>query len=204
MKKPSCVNVLLGFVLLAVVLFPYPVNPSAALPEVPGFRLKGAAKPAVVITEFSDYQCPSCAKAQSALLEIVDRHPEVVLIFRNYPLRQHRWAFLAAQAAECAGAQGKFWEYQKILFERQSEWDRSENARDLFVEYAGGLGLDVKRFEADLSAGRWDAAILKDIEDAKAKNVNVTPTFFINERRLVGDGQLREYGEKFVEMEKSR
>lgn len=204
MKKQYCVRGFLVLVLLAVVLTPYPVILSA-LPDVPGHRLKGASKAAVVITEYSDFQCPSCAKAQSGLLELLGRHQnEVILVFRHYPLRMHRWAFLAAQAAESAGAQGKFWEYQKILFERQAEWDKSENARDLFVQYAGSLGLDTKRFADEMAEGRWDAAILKDIEDAKARNVNVTPTFFINDRRLVGEGQLREYGETFVTQEKTR
>lgn len=204
MKKRSSVTVLIGAVLLAAVFVPHQVNPSA-LVDVPGYRVKGAAKPVVVITEYSDFQCPSCSRAQTYLMEIVREHQTgVAVVFRHYPLRMHRWAFLAAQAAESAGAQGKFWEYHNILFEHQSEWDKSEDARALFVHYAESLGLDIERFGRDLDEGRWNAAIIRDIEEAKSKNVNVTPTFFINERRLVGDSQLREYGRRYVELEKTR
>jgi protein-disulfide isomerase len=192
-------------VLVLIALFVAASAIPAALPDVPDYRIKGAAQPKVVITEYSDFQCPNCSKAQAYLMEMVKRNDsEVAVVFRHYPLRMHRWAFLAAQAAESAGAQGKFWEYQKILFERQAEWDKSENARGVFVQYAADLGLDTQRFIMDLEQGRWDAKILRDIEDARSKNVNVTPTFFINDRRLVGDRQLREYGQSFVDQEKSR
>jgi protein-disulfide isomerase len=202
MKKNSCAAVLLS--LLAAVLVPNAVNP-AALPDVPGYRLKGASNPVVVITEYSDFQCPNCSKAQAYLLELLNRHQsDVVVVFRHFPLRGHRWAFLAAQAAECAGAQGKFWEYQKVLFERQAEWEKSEYALDVFMQYAVSLGLDTERFSRELGEGRWETVIQRDLEEAKANNVNVTPTFFINDRRLVGHSQLREYGERFVELEKTR
>ncbi len=204
MKNDMRVGILAGLAVLAFIFSPQQGSP-AALPDVPGYRLKGATHPVVVITEYSDFQCPSCSKAQAYLLEMLKQHEsEIAVVFRHYPLRMHRWAFLAAQASECAGAQGKFWEYQKILFERQAEWDKSEDARDLFVRYADTLGLDIQRFTRELDEGRWAGTVRRDMEEARKRNVNVTPTFFINDRRLVGDNQLREYGERIVEMEKTR
>lgn len=202
MKEGWRAIVFIGAILLAAVSVPHPVNP-AVLPDVPAYRVKGAAKPKVVITEFSDFQCPNCSSASSYLLEMIKQHRnDVAVVFRHYPLRQHRWSFLAAQASECAGAQGKFWEYQGLLFENQAEWHNADDARELFVEYAESIGLDAERFSRDLDGGRFADAVQRDIAAARDRNVNVTPTFFINERRLVGDRQLRAYGNRFVELEK--
>ncbi len=172
--------------------------------DIPDYRRKGPASAPVRLTEFSDFQCPNCAKAQPFLKDLADRHAgELSLAFRHLPLtRIHKWSLLAAKAAECAGLQGRFWEYHDRLFASQKEWATAEDAKPLFRKYAEELGLDRGRFEADLADPAVDRLIEEDRLEAKAQDVSVTPTFFINGRRAVGDTQLRAYGERFIELGK--
>ena len=170
--------------------------------RVPSFRQRGTDSPRVRITVFSDFQCPNCAKAHPFLDDLARRYEkDVRLAFRHYPLKHHTWAFPAARAAESAGVQGKFWEYMSLLYARQKDWAESPDAPSLFAAYAAELGLDAARFAADMQSGRWDGPILADREEAQARGVNSTPTFFINERRIAGETQLREYGERFILLE---
>jgi protein-disulfide isomerase len=171
--------------------------------QVPAFRQKGELSAPVKITEFSDFQCPQCAKVQSTLKELLKPYEgTVAFVFRHFPLKGHKWSFLSARAAECAGAQGRFWEYHDLLFAQQAEWSASQDPHGLFVDYAGRLGLDMDRFRADLTSERWDGPILRDRQEGEARDVSSTPTFFINQRRVTGDSQLKEFGARYIELEK--
>jgi protein-disulfide isomerase len=100
----------------------------------------------------------------------------VHFVIRNFPLtRLHANAFHAAQAAEAAKAQGKFWEYIDFLFKNQT---RLED--DSLKTYATQAGLDRKRFDAELEAGKYEALIRHDVEDGEVYGIEATPTFFIN------------------------
>src|SRR5688500_12356825 len=88
--------------------------------RVPLYRQIGAPSAPVVMMEFSDYQCPNCALSQVTVKNLLKRHDgRLLVVFRHYPLTNHKWARLAAQAAESAGVQGRFWEFSDILFEKQ-------------------------------------------------------------------------------------
>jgi protein-disulfide isomerase len=151
--------------------------------------------------EFSDYQCPSCAQAQSIVKDLLGRHKSRLKVaFRHYPLQTHRWARLAALAAETAGVQGKFWEFSEKLFETQKEWGASDNARPHFIRFAQELGLDMERFERELDSARWDGLIQQDLIEGVARQVSSTPTFFIGERRLVGGSQLQANADRLIEL----
>jgi protein-disulfide isomerase len=129
----------------------------------------------------------------------MDRHPgQIRQVYRYYPLRMHRYAGVAARAAEAAAAQRKFWSYHDILFDHQTEWAESIDPIPLFISYAAGMGLDVQRFERDVRSERRDAVISADVEAARAANVNSTPTVFINGVRLVGPKQVEADGERLV------
>ena len=106
---------------------------------------------------------------------------QVRLIYRDFPLDFHAGARPAAEAARCAAAMGRFWEYHDLLFAAQPEFSREQ-----LVGYAGRLGLDRAVFGSCLDGGRFAAAIDADIAEARARGVRGTPTFFVNGRRLVG------------------
>jgi protein-disulfide isomerase len=100
----------------------------------------------------------------------------VRFVIRNFPLTQaHPNAFRAAQAAEAAKAQGKFWEYIDIMFKNQTALDV-----DSLKKYATQVGLDRKRFDAELDSGKYEPVLRRDIEDGEVYGVEATPTFFIN------------------------
>ncbi len=83
----------------------------------------GSANANVTIVEFSDYQCPFCAKAELTLKQILqDYEGKVKIYYRDFPLNFHKLSYQAAEASKCAGEQGKYWEYHDILFDRQQEW----------------------------------------------------------------------------------
>ena len=106
---------------------------------------------------------------------------QVRLIYRDFPLDFHSGARPAAEAARCAAAMGRFWEYHDLLFVAQPDF-----SRDQLVGYAARLGLDRTAFAACLDSRRFTAAIDADVAEGRARGVRGTPTFFVNGRRLVG------------------
>jgi len=151
----------------------------------------GSEDAPVVIVEFSDFQCPFCRRFhQQTLPLIISEYVEtgkVRFVFRDFPLmRIHPQAEPAAQAAECADEQGKFWEMHDLLFERQAEWSGNPQARAIFEGYARELGLDGEEFSACLQEGRYAQEIQKDLQDGVRYGVRGTPAFFINGMKLEG------------------
>jgi len=149
----------------------------------------GGAKAPVTIIMFSDYQCPFCKRAEDSVAKVMETYGDKVrLVFRDYPLPFHPQARPAAEAANCANAQGKFWEYHKKLFENQSAL-----SEDNLKTYAKDLGLDEVKFNECFSKKTFAAAIDKDIADGASAGVNGTPAFFINGRFLNGAVPLDEF-----------
>jgi len=152
---------------------------------------KGASDAPVTIVEFSDFQCPACGQAFLDLHDLLRRRRDVRLVFRHFPLDQrcndqvehgvHPMACLAACAAECAGQQGKFWEYHDLLFQ-----DQAGQARDTLFGFARELGLDIPRFRTCLDDAATLALVRGDVRDGSALGVRSTPTIFINGRRIEG------------------
>lgn len=142
----------------------------------------GPADAPITIIEFSDFQCPYCKKSVTDLKELRDIYGDRIRhVYRDYPGPTHPHAQPAAEAARCAGEQGKFWDYHDLLFERQSPgagWD--------YVGLAQELHLQQDAFLQCLQTGRYRQAILKDLHDGIALGITSTPTFFINGRPLVG------------------
>ncbi len=170
--------------------------------EAPLYRQMGSDKASVVFMEYSDFQCPNCAKVQSTVKELMKRYEgKILLVFRHFPLKSHQWSRLSARAAEAAGTQGKFWEYQDMLFAGQKEWASSLDPRPVFIQYAEKAGLNMKKFKEDLESDRLDAIVQRDYDQAVARSISVTPTFFIGNSRLVGQSQLEAYGDQTVQKE---
>jgi protein-disulfide isomerase len=142
----------------------------------------GGAKAPVTIIEFSDYQCPFCGRAEGTVDQVMKTYGDKVrLVYRDFPLPMHPQARPASEAANCANAQGKFWEYHARLFANQTAL-----TEDKLKEYAKDLGLDTAKFEQCLAQKPFKAAIDKDIEDGSKVGVTGTPAFFINGRMLSG------------------
>jgi len=143
-----------------------------------GAQLLGDAKAKVMLVEFSDYQCPFCGRyANDTYSKIIDDYVKtgkVRYALRNFPLEQiHPNAEKAAEAAECAGEQGKYWEMHERLFKNQSQLDAKE-----LPGHAVVLGLDQDKFKQCLDTGKFTAKVKADISDGGKLNVRGTPTFF--------------------------
>jgi len=149
---------------------------------------KGPEDAPVTIVEFSEYQCPYCKKyIDESYVKILEEYgDEVRYIFRDYPLGFHQHAQKAAEAARCAGDQGKYWEYHDKLFEEQETWTAGSDATDLLVGYAGELGLDKEEFNSCLTEGKFADGIKSDFELGQKVGVSGTPSFFVNGKFLVG------------------
>jgi protein-disulfide isomerase len=151
----------------------------------------GGAKAPITIVEFSDYQCPFCKRAEESVDKVMKTYGDKVrLVFRDYPLPMHPQARPAAEAANCANAQGKFWDYHAKLFANQTAL-----GDDKLKEYAKEIGLDTAKFDQCLAEKPFKAAIDKDIADASKVGVNGTPAFFINGRMLSGAQPFEKFKE---------
>lgn len=156
-------------------------------------HIVGPHDASVVLVEYGDFECPYCGRAypvvKAAQRALGD---DIRFAFRNFPLAEaHPHARKAAQAAEAAGAQGKFWEMHDMLFEHQ---DALESA-DL-VAYAQALELDTVRFERELEAGTYEKRVREDFRSGVRSGVNGTPTFFVNGYRYDGPS---DNAEEFIE-----
>lgn len=153
------------------------------LPATPDDWQLGPADAPVVVIEYADYQCGPCREAYRLLRQIVPTYGDKILwIHRHLPLRHsHPLAQGAAEAAEAAGAQGKFWEMHDRLFEAEGALEREQ-----LVGYAGELGLDVQRFAEDLDSRRYKDAVNQDFKAAVRNKIKLPPVLFINDILLDG------------------
>ncbi len=149
---------------------------------LPGAAFKGPKDAWITIVEFADFQCPFCAEAEPVLQQVLQIYSkEVKLVYRHFPLASHPQAKVAAEAAECAAQQGKFWEYHAQLWANASQLSPGR-LRALAEE----LRLDVQAFGTCLDTGKTRARIQQDLADGGEAGVTGTPTFFINGRILEG------------------
>lgn len=145
----------------------------------PDNSVKGSETAELTIVEFSDYQCPFCARHFRETLPQIERHyiktGKVKYVFRNFPIEPiHPLAFKAAEAANCAGEQGKYWEMHDRLFANQKALSPPDLSR-----HAKVVGLDMSRFQPCLDSGSEAAKIRADIQDGIALGVKSTPTFLL-------------------------
>lgn len=144
--------------------------------------VRGPAKADVTIVEYSDFQCPFCARVVPTLDQLRETYGDKVnLVYKHLPLRIHPEAPGAAAAAEAARLQGKFWEMHDKIFAGQRELSDAK-----YVEWAREIGLDAERFEKDRKSEAVRARIAKDEAEANRLGVSGTPAFFINGRFLSG------------------
>ncbi len=148
--------------------------------------IRGNPDAPITIVEFSDYQCPFCARfyAQTLplLLEEYIDEGKVNLVYRDFPVQRiHPNALAAAAAAECADDQGKYWEYHDTLFEKQNAWAKldSNSAISTFSQFAAEIELEQQQFDNCLKSGKYLEEVQADFSDGKNYQVTGTPGFFI-------------------------
>ena len=145
-------------------------------------HIRGPEEAPVTVVEYGDFECPYCGQAEPAVRELLRDFGDVRYVWRHLPLTDvHPDAQLAAEAAEAAGRQGKFWEMHDLLMDHQD----ALRPRDL-IGYAASLGLDTDRFAADLRKHAGAAHVSEDVDSADLSNVSGTPTFFVNGKRHYG------------------
>lgn len=147
---------------------------------------ESAADVTVVMTEYSDFQCPACAYF-FPIVEKLKQHygDQLEVNYRHFPLNMHQYAMLAARAAEAARNQGKFEEMHDMLFKNQRSWAGSGNPQPMFINYAKKLGLDITQFKSDLNSAETQRAVIEQKKAGEERGVNSTPTFYINGEEIV-------------------
>ena len=145
----------------------------------------------ITIIEFSDFQCPFCARFHiqtlPTLMEEYIEKGTVKLVFRDFPIQSiHPNAVPASVAAECANEQGKFKQMHDILFERQNQWSNLETiyAMELFNQYASEIQLEQEQFSSCLSTAKYVKEIQNDLNDGRAYGITGTPGFFIGNQEI--------------------
>ncbi len=145
-------------------------------------HIRGPEEAPVTVVEYGDFECPYCGQAEPSVRELLRDYGDVRYVWRHLPLTDvHPNAQLAAEGAEAAGRQGKFWEMHDLLLDHQD----ALRARDL-IRHAASLGLDTDRFAADLRKHAGAAHVSEDVDSADLSNVSGTPTFFVNGKRHYG------------------
>src|SRR5258708_6168003 len=158
---------------------PQPIKNTNALVHQDSHEINAHAK--VTLVEFGDFQCPACGAEYPIITHLLQTYKgKINFVFRNFPLPQHQNAQAAAESAEAAGAQGKFFEMYNMLYTNQSTWGETTNAMDYFTQYAKALRLDMNKWTSDIKSEKYKNKIQKDINDGYAVGVNATPTFFLN------------------------
>jgi formate-nitrite transporter family protein len=147
-------------------------------------HIAGSLEAPVILVEYGDFECPHCGRAYP-IVKGAKQYlgKELAVVYRHFPLAEmHPHATLAAEAAEAAGAQGKFWEMHDMLFEHQDALEQED-----LVAYAEMLDLDVTRFTRELASGVHVKKVTDDFRGGVRSGVNGTPTFFINGERFDGN-----------------
>ncbi|KKW22284.1 MAG: DsbA oxidoreductase [Parcubacteria group bacterium GW2011_GWA1_51_12] len=143
----------------------------------------------VTVVEFSDFQCPFCGRfyknVEPRLLDEYVKTGKVRFVYRDFAFLgdESTWA---AEAAECADEQGKFWEYHNYLFERQNGENQGAFSKVNLKSFAKAVGLEGSKFDQCFDGGKYTAEVEKDLADARALGVNATPTSFINGVKVTG------------------
>lgn len=150
-------------------------------------HVQGSSNAPAELVEYGDFQCPYCGAAFPILQQVLRKMGDrMQFAFRNFPLLEmHEYAQVAAEAAESAAAQGKFWEMHSMIYSNQDDLDV-----DHLYAWARSIGLDMDRFEQDLSDHAYEGKVHEDFMSGVRSGVNGTPTLFINGQRYEGPVEL--------------
>jgi protein-disulfide isomerase len=160
---------------------------------------KGSASAPIELIEFSDFQCPFCLRADPTVQQVLSTYGDKIrFVYRHYPLPNHPFARPAAEAAACAGEQGKFWPYHDRLFASPTKLSSAD-----LKQHAADLGLNTAQFNSCVDTRKLKGLVDTDLKDGEAAGVNGTPAFYINGRMLSG-AQPYEAFKKIIDEELAR
>lgn len=179
----------IGSIILAVIKTSS-INPSvssttSSINVTASDWFKGDKNAKAVLVEYSDFQCQGCA-FYYRIINTLEKEvgDKMLFVYRHFPLPQHKNARLSAYASEAAGNQGKFWEMHSIIFENQKIWSDTDDAKQIFTDYAKSLNLDLTQFEKDLDSVKVKDKVENDLKSGQQLGVNSTPTFYLNGKKL--------------------
>jgi len=175
-----------------------PISLPASLILLEDDWLKGNKEAELTLIEYSDFQCPACAYFHPIVEKLAgDYKDNLKIVYRHFPLPQHKNAVLAGQAAEAAGKQGKFWEMAGKIFESQAQWSevKNEEAKNIFKELARTLDLNIEQWEKDIENEEIKKSIDEDYKEGVKIGINATPTFFLNGQKLQNPRSYEEFKE---------
>ncbi len=149
---------------------------------------QGDASSSVSLIEYGDFQCPACGDYYPVVQQILSAYgSRILFVFRNYPLPQHPDAQVAAYAAEAAGLQGKYWQMNDTLYQKQNDWTNAAPDKvvsQFFDGYASSLGLNVTQFNKDITSTQVANKVTNDVNGGNSASIDHTPTFFINLKQI--------------------
>ena len=163
-----------------------PVQPSGPVQEfkiTKNDNVRGNFNAPITLVEYSDFECPYCGKIYPTFKQLLNDYPnQVRLVYKHFPLSFHPNAQKAAEAAECASEQGKFWEYHDKLFDKQANGFSVAN----FKQWADDLNLNTNKFNDCLDTGKYTSKVQADEADGQNRGVNGTPATFVNGQLISG------------------
>jgi len=156
-------------------------------------RSLGNPKAAIKIVEYTDFQCPACARGSLMIKRYAQAYPsKIFLQFRHFPLSMHRHALEAHLYSQCAAEQEKFWPYQDLLFEQQKQWRDLAAVDPYFKELAHQVGLNLKALDSCLNNEEGKSVIMQERMEGEEMGINSTPTYFLNGKMIIGHKNLEE------------
>jgi len=182
----------LGFLVFRPSSVSIPANVAVQAGDTSGFRgyMRGSPSAPVEITEFADYQCPFCQTFATLQMPTIEERliatGRLRWRYRDFPLQQHSFARLAAHSAACADEQGKYWEQHDRIYQGQQDWAGTRDAGPLFRNYAKAAGLDLRRYDACMKAGKYAGRIQASYNEGVQLGVNSTPTLLVGDRLYKG------------------
>ncbi len=184
-------------ILVLIILIGYLLSRTPDVESVYGKNdpVIGNPQAKVTIVEYSDFQCPACRLAHGIVKKVLQEYGDSVrLVYNDFPLvKLHANAFLAAEAAQCANSQGKFGEYHDLLFEEQDIWSPQSDPLPQFLDYAKITGVNLEQFSRCLENHETRKSVKEDMKEGEKLRIRSTPTFFINNARLVGPRSLESF-----------
>jgi protein-disulfide isomerase len=157
----------------------------------------------VTLVEYGDYQCPACGQFYAPVKQVTETYNgKITFQFRNFPLYQiHPNAIAGARAAEAADLQGKYWEMHDMLYENQQSWSQTSDPSAAFAVYAKALGLNVDKFKQDYKGSLVNNRIQADLKEGNRLNVDSTPTFFLDGKKITNPDPTLEAFSKVIDAE---
>jgi protein-disulfide isomerase len=182
----------LGYLLAKPATVSIPVNVTIQPSDTAGFHgyMKGDSTAPVEITEFADYQCPFCQTFATLQMPTIEERliktGRLRWRYRDFPLQQHSFSWLAAHSAACADDQGRFWDQHQRIYEGQAEWSAARDGAGIFRGYAKAIGLDLGRYDSCMSSGKFAGRIQASREEGSRLGVASTPTLIVGGRLYQG------------------